>query len=97
MKQKSNKLTGAQGFEQFYTQIYGERWNAIKEAFKKENQAVEYKIPGSQKSYYLDAASVFAALLKSLPIAFCASASNLACAFSSFCTSLAETAFLAKA
>lgn len=62
MKQKSNKLTGAQGFEQFYTQIYGERWNAIKEAFKKENQAVEYKISGSQKSYYLDAASVFAAL-----------------------------------
>lgn len=62
MKQKSNKLTGAQGFEHFYTQIYGERWNAIKEAFKKENQAVEYKIPGSQKSYYLDAASVFAAL-----------------------------------
>lgn len=62
MKQKSNKLTGAQGFEQFYTQIYGERWNAIKEAFKNENQAVEYKIPGSQKPYYLDAASVFAAL-----------------------------------
>lgn len=62
MKQKSNKLTGAQGFEQFYTQIYGERWNAIKEAFKNENQAVEYMVPGAQKPYYLDSASVFAAL-----------------------------------
>lgn len=62
MKQKSNKLTGAQGFEKFYTELYGERWFKIKEAFKNENQAVEYMVPGAQKPYYLDSASVFAAL-----------------------------------
>lgn len=62
MKQKSNKLFGAQGFEEFYSQLYGQRWQAIKEAFKNENQAVEYKIPGGSQPYYLDAASVFAAL-----------------------------------
>jgi len=62
MKQKQNKLFGPDGFEQFYTQIYGQRWQAIKEAFKNENQAVEYKVKGAQKPYYLDAASVFAAL-----------------------------------
>lgn len=62
MKQKQNKLFGPEGFEQYYSDIYGERWQSIKEAFKNENQAVEYKIPGAEKPYYLDAASVFAAL-----------------------------------
>ena len=56
------KLSGPQGFETYYSQLYGDRWPALKEAFFKENQAVEYQIPGSEKSYFLDSASVLAAL-----------------------------------
>lgn len=55
-------LKGKEGFEQYYSQLFGKRWEAIKEAFPKETQSVEYKIPGSEKSYFLDAASVLAAL-----------------------------------
>ena len=66
MKQKKQKLCGKSGFEQFYTQIYGSRWEKLKESFYNENQSVEYKIPGAEKSYFLDSASVLAAL--SLPL-----------------------------
>ena len=62
MKQKSNKLSGAEGFEHYYSELYGERWQALKEAFAKENQAVEYHVTGAEKSYFLDSASVLAAL-----------------------------------
>lgn len=56
------KLFGAEGFEHYYGQLYGDRWQALKESFAGEGSAVEYKIPGSQQSYFLDSASVFAAL-----------------------------------
>lgn len=56
------KLFGAEGFEQYYGQLYGDRWQALKESFAGEGSAVEYKIPGSQQSYFLDSASVHAAL-----------------------------------
>ena len=56
------KLFGAEGFEQYYGQLYGDRWQALKESFAGEGSAVEYKIPGSQQSYFLDSASVLAAL-----------------------------------
>ena len=64
MKQKSAKpkLFGAEGFEQYYGELYGERWNALKESFAGEGSAVEYKVPGAEKSYFLDSASVLAAL-----------------------------------
>lgn len=62
MKQKNNVLRGAEGFEEYYTSLFGERWPKLKESFFNENQSVEYKVPGSEKSYYLDSASVFAAL-----------------------------------
>lgn len=62
MKQKQNKLTGAEGFEQYYSELYGQRWENIKTAFANENQAVEYHVPGAEKSYFLDSASVLAAL-----------------------------------
>lgn len=62
MKQKQNKLTGAQGFEQYYSELYGQRWEKIKTAFANENQAVEFHVPGAEKSYFLDSASVLAAL-----------------------------------
>ena len=56
------KLFGAEGFEQYYGQLYGDRWQALKDSFAGEGSAVEYKIPGSQQSYFLDSASVLAAL-----------------------------------
>ena len=64
MKQKSGKekLSGPDGFEQYYSALYGERWQALKESFAGEGSAVEYKVPGAEKSYFLDSASVLAAL-----------------------------------
>ncbi|MCR5189008.1 MAG: RsmB/NOP family class I SAM-dependent RNA methyltransferase [Treponema sp.] len=59
---KKEKLSGAQGFESYYSQLYGDRWPGLKEAFFKENQAVSYHIPGAEKEYFLDSASVLAAL-----------------------------------
>ena len=66
MKKEKAKLTGAQGFEKFYSDLYGERWQSLKQAFAAPSDSVEYKIPGSQKSYFLDSASILAAL--SLPL-----------------------------
>lgn len=69
LKQKENikkKLQGASGFDEYYSSIYGERWSSLKESFSKESQSVEWKVPGSQKSYFLDSASVLAAV--SLPL-----------------------------
>ncbi len=64
MKQKStkNKLTGEAGFEEYYTGLYGERWQKIKDSFADEGSAVEYHVTGAEKSYFLDSASVLAAL-----------------------------------
>ena len=59
---KSQKLSGAEGFEQYYSELYGQRWQALKESFAGEGSAVEYKLPGAEKSYFLDSASVLAAL-----------------------------------
>ncbi len=56
------KLFGAEGFEKYYGELYGERWDALKTAFASEGSAVEYKIPGAEQSYFLDSASVLAAL-----------------------------------
>lgn len=62
MKQKQTKLTGKEGFEKYYQDLYGSRWQDLKTAFQKENQTVEYFVSGAQTPYYLDSASVFAAL-----------------------------------
>lgn len=60
MKNKT-KLCGQEGFNQFYSDLFGSRWEALKESFFQENQSVEYKIQNCE-SYFLDSASVFAAL-----------------------------------
>ncbi len=60
--EKPKKLSGEEGFNQYYESIYGTRWEGLKETFARENQPVEYKIPGAEKSYFLDSASVLAAL-----------------------------------
>ena len=64
MKQKSAKpkLFGADGFEDYYRELYGQRWDALKESFAGEGSAVEYHVTGAQESYFLDSASVLAAL-----------------------------------
>ena len=43
MKNKT-KLCGQEGFNQFYSDLFGPRWEALKESFFQENQSVEYKI-----------------------------------------------------
>ncbi|WP_027728566.1 RNA methyltransferase [Treponema sp. C6A8] len=60
--EKAKKLSGAEGFNQYYGELYGQRWEALKTSFEKENQPVEYKVTGAEKSYFLDSASVLAAL-----------------------------------
>ena len=57
-----DKLFGADGFEQYYGELYGERWQALKDAFAGEGSAVEYHVTGAEESYFLDSASVLAAL-----------------------------------
>lgn len=56
------KLFGADGFEQYYGELYGNRWQALKDAFVGEGSAVEYHVTGAEESYFLDSASVLAAL-----------------------------------
>ncbi len=56
------KLFGSEGFEKYYGQLYGDRWMALKEAFAGEGSAVEYHVNGAEQSYFLDSASVLAAL-----------------------------------
>ena len=65
-KAGKEKLSGAEGFEQYYGQLYGDRWQALKDAFAGEGSAVEYHVTGAEQSYFLDSASVLAAL--SLPL-----------------------------
>ena len=67
MKQKdrNKKLSGAQGFDEYYAHLFGERWQKLKDSFSLESDYAEWKA-GGQKSYFLDSASVRAAL--SLPL-----------------------------
>ena len=60
-EQGSAPLKGAAGFEQYYSSLYGERWESLKKAFAAPTDSVELKIEGAQKPYYLDSASIFAA------------------------------------
>ncbi|MBR1537645.1 MAG: RsmB/NOP family class I SAM-dependent RNA methyltransferase [Treponema sp.] len=67
MKQKdrNKKLSGEDGFDSYYSGLFGERWSSIKNAFSLENDYVEWNVAG-EKSYFLDSASVRAAV--SLPL-----------------------------
>ena len=64
MKQKSGnqKLSGPDGFEQYYRELYGTRWDDIKKSFEGEGDSVDFHVTGAEKSYFLDSASVLAAL-----------------------------------
>ena len=67
MKQKdrNKKLSGAEGFEAYYSNLFDGRWQSIKESFSLEPDYAEWKA-GGEKSYFLDSASVRAAV--SLPL-----------------------------
>ena len=73
-KNKEKDLNrGSQGFNSYYKEIFGERWEVLKEALLKESVPVSYnlsKIKGEEdgelRTYYLDAASILAAF--SLPL-----------------------------
>ncbi len=60
MKQKE-ALRGSEGFDTFYQEMYGNRWNRLKQALLSEGVYVKLDFSGSQ-SYFLDPASVCAAL-----------------------------------
>ena len=62
MKNQNNVLRGKEGFEEYYKKLYSNRWDDLLKTFPLNNNPVEYKVPGSQKSYFLDIASVYAAL-----------------------------------
>ncbi len=62
MKKNNNESRGSAGFEQYYSFLYGQRWQELKNAFAAPADSVEYHVPGAQKSYYLDSASILAAL-----------------------------------
>lgn len=65
-KNEEKKLRGKEGFDEYYKKIYKERWNVLKESLLKQSSPLEYKIPESKKSYFLDSASILAAI--SLPL-----------------------------
>jgi 16S rRNA C967 or C1407 C5-methylase (RsmB/RsmF family) len=67
VKQNSTekKLRGEQGFNEYYFQIFGNRWDALKKALAQEPQYAEWSAGGTE-SYFLDSGSVLAAL--SLPL-----------------------------
>ena len=73
-KNKQRDLNrGSQGFNSYYKEIFGDRWEVLKEALLKESVPVSYnlsKIKGEEdgelRTYYLDAASILAAF--SLPL-----------------------------
>lgn len=73
-KNKQKDLNrGSQGFNSYYKEIFGDRWEVLKEALLKESVPVSYNLSrikgeedGELRTYYLDAASILAAF--SLPL-----------------------------
>lgn len=54
------KLSGKEGFEKYYSDIYLNRWNSLKDALLADNIHATWKIM-EKENYYLDPASIFAA------------------------------------
>lgn len=59
--QKKQKLSGENGFEQYYSGLFGERWPALKTALQAEPDHVSWNC-GGEETYFLDSASVRAAV-----------------------------------
>lgn len=54
-------LKGPQGFDSYYRNLYGDRWDSLKNALFQENVYAQFNA-GGKDSYFLDPASVFAAM-----------------------------------
>lgn len=54
------KLLGEQGFEKYYAAIFGARWEKLKAALLQESEGVPFN--AGAKTYFLDSASILAAL-----------------------------------
>ena len=54
------KLLGEQGFEKYYAEIFGARWEKLKAALLQESEGVPFN--AGAKTYFLDSASILAAL-----------------------------------
>ncbi|BDC96274.1 RsmB/NOP family class I SAM-dependent RNA methyltransferase [Treponema saccharophilum] len=67
MKQKDRikKLSGADGFDSYYREIYGERWDGLKNALSGEADHMEFNAGGASP-YFLDSGSIRCAV--SLPL-----------------------------
>lgn len=61
-KKQNNQYKGEEGFELFYKELLGERWESLKKSFFEKNQSVEFHVTDAEESYFLDSASVLAAL-----------------------------------
>ncbi len=61
IKFEKEKLRGKTGFETYYLNLFGERWSELKNALLGEQIYAEWNGGGSEK-YFLDPASVFAAM-----------------------------------
>ncbi len=58
---KKNKLSPKEAYDNYYSEIYKERWQKIKEAFFNEPNYHSFKLEPQAETYYLDNASYFAA------------------------------------
>ena len=59
-KRVTKQVSGAAGFEAYYSVLFGDRWPALREALLQETQPVAFSVCGG-KPYYLDQASIYAA------------------------------------
>ncbi len=61
-----SKLLGADGFNSYYKDIYGDRWDTLRESLLEESKHLGWKHSVDSKEYFLDEASVLVAY--SLPL-----------------------------
>ena len=58
---ENNSQRGAQGFEDYYSTLFSESWNELKEALLKEPAYIQVEYSGC-RPYFMDSASICAAL-----------------------------------
>lgn len=65
-RSSQDKLRGGDGFDVYYSRLYGERWSVLRQALLSEKDDVAWRISPEMPPYFLDRGSVRAAL--SLPL-----------------------------
>lgn len=65
-KKERDKLQGESGFQSYYSQLYGQRWPGLYQALLKESEPVAWQTEPGRPAYFLDSASIRAAV--SLPL-----------------------------